>query len=63
MPLTIEDLENLINKMLDRQTDRLNRTHCGMKDFLMRPEEMAVTTEIVELRKVIDAMLTIAVTK
>jgi len=61
MPLSIQDLENLIDLMLDRQTYRLNRTHAGMKDFLARPEEMAITEEIVELRKVIDAMRTIAV--
>jgi hypothetical protein len=63
MGLTIKDLENLIDQMLDRQMDRLLRTHCGMKDFLMRPEERAVTAEIVELRKVIDSLQTIAVTK
>lgn len=63
MELTIDDLENLINVMTDRQADRLNRTHCGMKDFLARDEEKAVTEEIVELRKVIDAMRTIAVTE
>lgn len=63
MDLTIEDLENLINQMTDRQADRLTRTHCEMKDFLSRPEERDVTAEIVELRKIIDSMRTIAVNK
>ncbi len=61
--LTVEDLENLIDQMSDRQADRLTKSGLGMEAFLAQRVERDVTAEIVELNKVIVSMRTIATHK
>ena len=61
--LTIEELENLINQISDRQADRLVRSCDGMETFLARPEERDVTYELTELTKALVALETIAKSK
>jgi len=44
--LTLAEIDEIIDQLYTRQADRLVKTHASLEDFLMRPEEKAVTFEI-----------------
>ena len=60
--LTIEDIENLIKQMQNRQLDRLLKSKLSMDEFHAQREELQVLDELHELAKVVESMRTLAQT-
>lgn len=54
--MTIDEINELIDQLSDRQTDRLMRSDMRIDEFLRQREEQQVTDEINQLHKMLDEL-------